>query len=268
MALTDIWNYFFADPMMELYKFQCGSSFFAYAATSGKSFRFENLVFEPEYIVRTGLHYSSDYAKDTLTVTIPASNAIAQIYMNGTPEHLLHLTVYRGSKHAASFTPIWVGLVNGASFDFSSDTFVCELACETAASRMERFGLARCYQLTCPHTLYGTFCGVNQASFAEARQISVTSGFSVTVSGAAFADGYFTAGQLVRQDGSRRFVAANTGNTLTLERGLPLSVGDTVTLYPGCDKSRATCVNKFSNGVNFGGFPWMPLSSPFTSTIG
>ena len=38
----------------------------------------------------------------------------------------------------------------------------------------------------------------------------------------------------------------------------PLGVGDTVRLTPGCDKSFATCRDKFSNGVNFQGFPHMP----------
>ncbi len=267
MNVSDIWNYYFSDPVTELYKFQCGSAFYTYIATSSTSCRFENAVYEPEYIVRTGLHYSSDYAKDTLTVTLPASNAVAQVFMTGTPEFLMRLTVYRGARKAA-FIPIWVGLVNGASFDFTDNASSCDLTCETAVSRMERFGLARNYQLACPHTLYGAKCGVSQTAFASMRSVSAVNGFDVTVDGSAILDGYYLAGQLVKPDGSRRFISGNRGNILTLERRLPLSVGDAVTLYPGCDKARATCVSKFNNGAAYGGFPWMPAASPFTATIG
>ena len=38
----------------------------------------------------------------------------------------------------------------------------------------------------------------------------------------------------------------------------PLAIGDTFTLYPGCDKILQTCTNKFSNQIHYGGFPFVP----------
>jgi len=38
----------------------------------------------------------------------------------------------------------------------------------------------------------------------------------------------------------------------------PISVGDIVRVTAGCDKSKDACVNKFSNLLNFRGFPNMP----------
>jgi uncharacterized phage protein (TIGR02218 family) len=37
-----------------------------------------------------------------------------------------------------------------------------------------------------------------------------------------------------------------------------IMVGDTYSVYPGCDKRFATCRNVFANGANFGGFPYVP----------
>jgi uncharacterized phage protein (TIGR02218 family) len=37
-----------------------------------------------------------------------------------------------------------------------------------------------------------------------------------------------------------------------------IAAGDTFTLTPGCDKSLATCRDRFANTVNFRGFPHMP----------
>lgn len=37
-----------------------------------------------------------------------------------------------------------------------------------------------------------------------------------------------------------------------------VQVGDTGFIYPACNKSMATCVSRFSNGINFQGFPHVP----------
>jgi uncharacterized phage protein (TIGR02218 family) len=38
----------------------------------------------------------------------------------------------------------------------------------------------------------------------------------------------------------------------------PIEVGDTFDITAGCDKRLETCRDRFSNVVNFGGFPHMP----------
>ena len=62
-------------------------------------------------------------------------------------------------------------------------------------------------------------------------------------------------------NGASRSVKSYTPGVITLS--LPLlaapGVGDTFNAYPGCDKQQATCTNKFSNKVNFGGQPYIPL---------
>ena len=47
---------------------------------------------------------------------------------------------------------------------------------------------------------------------------------------------------------------------LTLALDLPpLLIGTrTFAAFPGCNKLFKTCVEKFKNSQNFGGFPWMP----------
>lgn len=78
----------------------------------------------------------------------------------------------------------------------------------------------------------------------------------------------------------RRLIIGSTalggGLTLTLHRyfsALP-AIGDTVTLYPGCDGLFTTCkaydavtnpTGKFNNYVNFGGEPFTPIANPSTS---
>lgn len=47
---------------------------------------------------------------------------------------------------------------------------------------------------------------------------------------------------------------------------LPVSVGDTFDLDPGCDKLRLTCKDKFSNVKNYGGFPYIPGTDKLLDT--
>lgn len=52
------------------------------------------------------------------------------------------------------------------------------------------------------------------------------------------------------------------GAGLSLQLNLPyaIAVGDTFTIVPGCDKSKATCKNRFNNLLNFRGFSFVPGS--------
>lgn len=48
--------------------------------------------------------------------------------------------------------------------------------------------------------------------------------------------------------------------TLALPMGYDIAIGDTYSVTPGCDKQISTCRTKFSNVVNFRGFPKVPGS--------
>lgn len=45
---------------------------------------------------------------------------------------------------------------------------------------------------------------------------------------------------------------------LYLKTPYDIKAGDIITIVPGCDKSRSTCISRYSNIDNFGGFPFMP----------
>lgn len=61
--------------------------------------------------------------------------------------------------------------------------------------------------------------------------------------------------------------SATTGRlTLELATPRPIQVGDTFTVYPGCDRRRQTCIDKFNNLVNFGGFPYVPGTDKMLTT--
>jgi len=82
-------------------------------------------------------------------------------------------------------------------------------------------------------------------------------------------DDYFTGGFLefyYAEGGYNeiRMINNHTGTLIEMDDVIPtLVAGDTVRIYPGCDHSLATCDAKFSNSLNYGGFPFVPLINPF-----
>lgn len=119
------------------------------------------------------------------------------------------------------------------------------------------------YSASCLNTLYDSRCGVSKA--ANALNLSVQSGSTQsTLLCGVTGSGVYDLGILVFTSGVntgvQRAVKAHTSGQLVLS--FPLldapSVGDTFTVYKGCDKTQATCISKFANLSKFRGQPYVP----------
>ncbi len=123
------------------------------------------------------------------------------------------------------------------------------------------------YTPECRHDLGDGMCCINLASM-EVSGV-VTDSFGKT----AFSDymriepnGYFDYGKLVWTSGANKGLSVDVhtwdGLNLTMSLWLPMpnaiSLGDSYTVCPGCDKRFSTCKTKFGNEINYGGFPHLP----------
>jgi uncharacterized phage protein (TIGR02218 family) len=126
----------------------------------------------------------------------------------------------------------------------------------------------RRYTARCSAELGDARCGVTLAT--AARQISTVingvvdaSSFTVATPG-GFAPGAFTGGAAVVAAGAALPVMGHTraGLTDVISLWAPpadaLAAGQAVTLTVGCDKRFETCRDRFSNALNFRGFPHIP----------
>lgn len=123
------------------------------------------------------------------------------------------------------------------------------------------------YSAACSHALFDAGCKLARS----ATNNTVTGATTTTISNTlAQAAGYFDRGYLVftsgALNGTRRTVKSYSSNSVTIFNPLPAapSAGDTFAIYPGCDKAMATCSSKFSNLVNFKGFPFIPQPETVT----
>lgn len=127
------------------------------------------------------------------------------------------------------------------------------------------------YQASCLHTLYDTGCAANKAALTVSGSVTGNNGTgqwmqsSLSVTSGWFDQGVitFTTGP---NAGQRRTVKAYASGQFWFALPLPQvpMVGDAFTVYPGCDKTQATCQGKFNNLPRFRGFPYIPI--PETTT--
>lgn len=133
------------------------------------------------------------------------------------------------------------------------------------------------YTAQCRHSLFSTNkvgvigkCGLSSTSFTFTGSISsvITPKWKFGISSVK-ADGYYSNGQITFTSGFNSGLSAviKVHSSNQIELFLPtafvVNLGDTFTIYAGCDKTLSTCKTKFSNSINFGGFPHIVTDASF-----
>ena len=130
----------------------------------------------------------------------------------------------------------------------------------------------RVYNRRCDADLGDGRCRVNLSAFrARGTVTAVEAPEQIVASGLdSFSVGFFDGGRLVFESGANAGLVLAIDSTRAVDGGielrfwLPLEVlpesGDTFEITAGCDKSFSTCRTRFSNHLNFQGFPHVPGS--------
>jgi uncharacterized protein len=268
--------------LYEFYRNSGDVDFFWRYNTSDRDLKYQGNLYKAVPISDSGVRLSSDSSSTDLTVTMPiAEDFCDQFRLSGAvPSDTVWLRIRRA--HAGDIaglgvgadTPVigdalitWIGTVNGVT---QTDQLTASVTCSMLSASFKRGGLRYGYQRNCPHVLYApNTCKVSAAEFRLAGPVMDVNGVVVQV--AAFAekpDGWLAGGYLEYYVPSgmleRRMILYHTGNVVQLV-GLAagMAVGDMVGAYAGCDLTIDTCVNKFNNLDNYGGFPHTPGRNPF-----
>lgn len=165
--------------------------------------------------------------------------------------------------------PTVVGLVTmfvGHVGPVTIDRMTVDMTCNSPLDLLDTKLPRNLYQAGCLHTLFDTGCGLSPAAFAVTGAVGgapTRTGFAATLGQAA---GWFDLGSLQFTGGAlagtRRSIKRWDGGTFGLLNPLPIApaIGDAFTAWPGCDRRKATCESaKFSNVVNFKGYPFIPV---------
>jgi uncharacterized phage protein (TIGR02218 family) len=219
---------------------------------------------------RSSVGLGSTNDTPVLKMALPVTSPVVQHYAFATPPRTLQLNVWRYQPVSGEWKRYWHGEVTsiapkGPSAEVTSPS--------NLAARLSTNVPGLTVRTHCSHFLYDARCRVARAGFDHTTTVASVNGTDariITVAGVgAFPDQYFKAGEIVRDsDGERRSIIDQVGAVLKVASAFrTLANPDVVTLYAGCDHTAATCETKFSNTVNFGGFPRMPKRNPFRVAI-
>ncbi len=175
-----------------------------------------------------------------------------------------YLVNWRQPTQAAMIRKATIGKITRADGQFTAEL-------ESLAHTLDRVN-GRYIRRSCDAEVGDTRCGVSltHTSFSGAGTITGgTTASALSVSGiGGFASEWFSGGLLTFTSGASNgrqvrvldHVAGPAGVTLSLwpDSGLVVATGDGFSVTAGCDKSFATCKAKFSNPLNFRGFPHLP----------
>jgi len=150
--------------------------------------------------------------------------------------------------------PIFTGLIDVVSLDpiGSSGSFDIR----GLAAQAEAF--IQTFQPMCRTDLFSSLCQLVETDWDHAGTVAtIIDRFNFTVAGlgAPPVDGWFNQGTFITESGFKGTIANWVQGTLKITTYQPtcmsrLTAGEDVTLYPGCDKTAATCRVKFNNRIN------------------
>lgn len=126
--------------------------------------------------------------------------------------------------------------------------------------------ITRAFLPACDADLGDARCGVDLGPFTETGTVTaVTTNGEFEASAITDPAGYFKYGVLTWLTGANAGLSMEvkeqtTGGNFELILPMPFTVaiGDTFDVVAGCDKTIETCIAKFTNVVNFRGFPHIP----------
>lgn len=211
---------------------------------------------------KVGTHNDDDQG---IIVSIPISNQIVVEYgFENTPPKL-DLTIFRRQRGlTTSYGEVWKGSISSISITNE----IAKFKSLSKFAKMLGSNVPNVYfQGPCNNVLYDERCKVSRAANTLNTQIAtiVNSRTFTIPSLGAFADGHFLGGEIaIPAKNERRLIIAQAGTQLTVNYEFSgIEIGTSIEVTGGCDHSydgAGGCL-KFSNQVNFGGFPFVPGES-------
>lgn len=166
---------------------------------------------------------------------------------------------------------VWSGFLGEVQSDGQS--FQTELV-SLKAKLETRIG--RVYSRQCDAELGDARCGVELGNLAFQTVVTIAEILASDrlrvddLSG--FQSGWFSGGRVEFSDGRKIHIQSHENDLVFLSRAVDVKIDDELTLIAGCNKSFETCQRKFSNHINFQGFPHLPgmdavLSGPSAKKV-
>lgn len=167
-------------------------------------------------------------------------------------------------------SPGAVGWFKGSAQDVQAGRLSAQITVDDYLALLGNQQMPRqLFGVGCFHQVYDAGCTLLKSAFTVAGHVtSVTDGAHFG-SNLTQADDYFDLGVITFTSGVNNGFGASVSSyknasgalVLRLPFPTPPAVGDTFSIYPGCDLQQSTCSSKFNNLPHFSGQPYIPEAS-------
>lgn len=231
------------------------------------------ITYAPLQLARTAFVESGEIGKNNITITAPDNWTISELFAAGPPDDIVTLVIKRLQFQAldvGDVSIVWIGRILTVDWP----PLRSELTCESVFTSLRQSGARRVYTTNCPYALYGIECTVDITLFSSTITIDNQSGNILNSAGwdsLGQPNGWWAGGKVIWEYApgffAKRGIKNQTGSAAEITYTFPnFPNGTLVTVAPGCDHSFATCIAKFGNGLNFGGWPFMTELNPWGSS--
>lgn len=247
----------------EMYKIVQSSAVTYFVASGTRDIVYNGDTYVAFPMARTEATVDSITNDGQLTIALPLSHGLAQRYLaQGSPPREVSITVYRQQPD---------GLVErfagGVVTSMAIDKHLAKFLVQSKLARViqRKLPVIKASR-TCPHILYDRNCRADRGSFTLNVFVETYDGRKIVISSIGGNPNQWAQfGELVHvATGERMQIIDQLDRTVTLQAPIPdLRDGDALTVSAGCAHDIVTCHVKFTNQVNFGGFPQLPTTNPF-----
>jgi len=213
--------------------------------------------------------FTQGVEQEPFVVTLPRILEFVQLFKGTPPSTSIAMIAYRFQKDDPDneATVYWIGTIGSVK---GIDAVKAEVTGLSISQTIRRTGNRVGWEVNCPHALFDAGCRLIKADYGTDTEITDITGANITLAAVTLAPAQY-AGGFIEWDATglgsfdRRPIDSLVGGTTfaLLGRADRLEVGQTVTIYPGCDLSAETCDGVFNNLPNHGGFKFMSKKSPF-----
>lgn len=264
-----------AQQVAELYTISTAGVTY-YMTSANRDVSHAGLTYSASPIQRGEVQRTAKLGVEQLNIAMYALNDEIRQYVASSPSSRLYLTIRRVHLDdvAQPSSEVFAGFVANAAFSGNTAQVVC-----VSVFAAMRFPVPAIYhQRVCNWNLYDLRCGISLTAASYHVVVTAEAGsepHEIKASGIAGKPNNFFEGGFAELkpdavddgviDGETRLIVKHTGDTVELQFPFTLEgdiVGRHIGVYAGCNKSWNTCKAKFSNGLNFGGFPFIPARNP------
>lgn len=208
----------------------------------------------------------------TIDIEMPASDQMVTDYCINVPPPGLALQILRVHRNDLNDAlTLWDGEV--VSWTIKGRTAKCRVP--SLFSYIFNKPLPRIkYQGPCNHVLGDRFCKVDMTTVDNNQDTTISTIVDnvVTIADTSvFADDECVGGSMIAAS-EQRMIVSNTGTSFTLASPFSPNVAalDAVSVRRGCNHQLTNgghCIDRYSNGSNYGGFPYVPTRNPFQTRL-